>query len=626
MEESPSLFSLCLQTIARAAIEGHEILQNVSELPLHLIECLLTNVPPLALQSIHEKLAFNDVHPHKCEPWDKFCGCKKRGREMDISRSWEKLFKSRWPDYFEKRQLDKSFSRINEAELYKSVDCDMDWQQLYWEVHLQSCLDEVSEIALLPGFSGRLSDVNISDSINKHLGCLGSTCLGSHDYTRLSYHCKKFGHYLRNVRLQNVLCAPETSELLCSSELQNVVFCNLRSKRHVDGVCCFLDQNKKTLTSIKLLHCKLPPHALSEICDCISTEKTDHRIKHLSFVSSSLFEKGTVSSTRFLKFLLSGRSLLSLRLSDVQMEPKLGRLIFNTLCHSSSSLSVLDISDNNLMGWLSKSYEGTGGIPLSQLLPDVGLQSLQVVSLRGNNLSKDDAGNLKNVLLKMPKLSELDLSDNPLHDDGIKLLLPYFVQASEKSRCLACIKLENCSLSAVGVIELLMTLSSIKQPHSSLSIADNDLGSCIGGALAKFLRTSCINSLNVASVNLGSSGFQDFGNGLPEILRLVYLNMSKNRGGIAAAAFLSKILLKAPELLSVNAAHNFMPSESLNIICDALKGTKGKLRTLDLTGNEQLRQAAKNKPDLEKFTYLHKAVVILPSSGASLTVPYDDDP
>ena len=50
---------------------------------------------------------------------------------------------------------------------------------------------------------------------------------------------------------------------------------------------------------------------------------------------------------------------------------------------------------------------------------------------------------------------------------------------------------------------------------------------------------------------------------------------SENRGGIEAAKFLSKLLSQAPKLTEVNASSNLMPIESLNIICSALKLTRG---------------------------------------------------
>lgn len=91
-----------------------------------------------------------------------------------FNTAWRALFKLRWPDL---------------------VDCikPVDWQQMYWEAHLQkyahlvtqtfeclllfvhgfyswfspfvmlnSCLDEAAEIALIPSFNGCIGDIQIS--------------------------------------------------------------------------------------------------------------------------------------------------------------------------------------------------------------------------------------------------------------------------------------------------------------------------------------------------------------------------------------------------------------------------------------------------------------------------------
>lgn len=50
---------------------------------------------------------------------------------------------------------------------------------------------------------------------------------------------------------------------------------------------------------------------------------------------------------------------------------------------------------------------------------------------------------------------------------------------------------------------------------------------------------------------------------------------SKNRGGIETAKLLSLFMELAPELVSVNAAYNFMPDGSTAIVCSALKAARG---------------------------------------------------
>lgn len=41
---------------------------------------------------------------------------------------------------------------------------------------------------------------------------------------------------------------------------------------------------------------------------------------------------------------------------------------------------------------------------------------------RGNELRKDDADNLRYALAHIPNLEFLDISDNPIQDDGIRSL------------------------------------------------------------------------------------------------------------------------------------------------------------------------------------------------------------
>ncbi|KAL1206199.1 Histone-lysine N-methyltransferase SUVR5 [Cardamine amara subsp. amara] len=42
------------------------------------------------------------------------------------------------------------------------MESPADWQQLYWEKHLQNCVHEAAEVALRPTFSGRISSINVS--------------------------------------------------------------------------------------------------------------------------------------------------------------------------------------------------------------------------------------------------------------------------------------------------------------------------------------------------------------------------------------------------------------------------------------------------------------------------------
>lgn len=54
--------------------------------------------------------------------------------------------------------------------------------------------------------------------------------------------------------------------------------------------------------------------------------------------------------------------------------------------------------------------------------------------------------------------------------------MPYFVESHKRSSHWINLKFENCEISSAGATELLRTLSTLKRPLKSLSIAENYLG------------------------------------------------------------------------------------------------------------------------------------------------------
>lgn len=575
MREVPSLIYLCIEELKEELIHGDDdaVPAVVYELPCELFDTLVSRLPPLALQKLQTQMPFEDRNESNDHEFadDYFRNGRKRGRCCKFNTAWRALFKLRWPDL---------------------VDCikPVDWQQMYWEAHLQNCLDEAAEIALIPSFNGCIGDIQISDTILKCIGCDGQTNPLTSEYSKLSNHCQHFGCYTRCLRLQNILCTTETCHLLRNCELKSLVLRLIRSKEHIDGIWILLNQNSETLTSLEFIHCKL---------------------------SSDSLPVGLES------FLSSGRSLCSLKFSDNQLCRNFANMVFCTLLDVSSSISVLDISENNISGWLSNISRRSSSAPFSSFGIGKSLQSLRVLNLRDCNLRKGDAACLRHALVQMPNLEVLDISDNFIEDEGIRSLIPHFAEDFERCSSLADLNLENCELSCDGVTELLNTLSTFKGPLKSLSLADNFLGSQVAVALGKFLHTS-IEVLNVGGIGLGSSGFQELQEGIMEELKLVKINISKNHGGIETAKFLSKLVSLAPELTEVNAAYNVMPVESLTIICSALKVAKGNLEILDLSGNTWSNQPA-HVAMLSGIERDVRPILILTSSSAS-DAPHDDDP
>ncbi|KAJ7972552.1 Leucine-rich repeat, ribonuclease inhibitor subtype [Quillaja saponaria] len=597
----PSLLTLCMKALKKELVRGDDFVSVVSELPSELLDTLYMHLPPLALHKLQKQLPFDDQKEHDLGD-DGIRKKRKCGSNRYLDIAWKMLFKLRWPALFNHIQ-------------------PIDWQQIYWETHLQNCLDEAAETAVLPSFNGCIGEIQISDTILKHVGYEEQTNLPTSDHLKLSYHCEQFAYYTRYLRLQNVLCTTDISDLLRNSKLQSLVLRWIRSKEHIDGLCKLLNQHSKTLTTLEFVHCKFSPDFINALRDSLVTKSMQtHGIHHFSINTSSFLEPNTV--TGLVSFLSSGRSLCSLKLSDNHLSRNFAKLVFFTLLNVSSSLCVLDLSENNIAGCFSdfNCRPPTDSLPL---WITESLQSLHVLNLRGNNLRKDDAENLRYALVHMPNLEVLDISDNFIEDEGIRNLIPYLIGVSEKGSPLADLNLENCELTFTGVTHLLNTISTFKRPLKSLSIADNFLGSAVAAALGKFLVKS-VQVLNIGGIGLGSSGFQKLQDVTMEKSMLVKLNISKNRGGIETANFLSKLFSLAPELTAVNAAYNLMPVESLTIICSALKVAKGNLQHVDLTGNIwNYKQSHASM--LAEFQHNGKPILTLPSLSTA-AVPYDDDP
>ncbi|KDP26432.1 hypothetical protein JCGZ_17590 [Jatropha curcas] len=603
MAKVPSLISLVMEAIKRELLRGDDILPDVYELPSHLFDVLVTMLPPLALHKLQAQMPYENWNDYECSDGCSKIG-RKRGRSCNFDTAWKMLFQSRWPWLVDSNE-------------------SVDWQQTYWQTHLQNCLDEAAGLASTPSFDGYIADLEISDDILKSIGCEGH--LNPSTYSKLSYHFQQFGHFARCLRLQNVLCISETCQLLRNSKLESLALRWIRTKEYVDGLCQLLVQNSETLTSLELIHCSLSSTSVNAIFDSLEIKnKKTWVMQSFSVKATSFLETDAVSlPLSLVSFLSLGRSLCSLRFCGNYLDRKFAHMLFTVLVNASSSISLLDLSDNNIAGWLSNfNLASSSRLPSS---PERGksLQSLRVLNLRGNSLHKDDVESLRYALLCMPNLEILDLSDNPIEDEGIRCLIPYFVEPLERFSSLVELNLENCELSCDGVTQLLDTLSALQRPIKSLSLADNGLGSPVAGALGKFLSTS-IRELDIGGIGLGSAGFEELQKEMMADLKLVKINISKNRGGLETAKFLSKLMSSAPDIVSVDASYNLMPTESLIIICSALKAAKGNLECLDLNGNTWDWQQA-HASILAEFQHNGRPILILPLSRAT-DVPYDDDP
>uniref|UniRef100_A0ACD5W2K8 Uncharacterized protein n=1 Tax=Avena sativa TaxID=4498 RepID=A0ACD5W2K8_AVESA len=629
--QAPTLLSLCLKAVAAHMTadaagagrsggcanhfegfaqeheegDGHLSPEQVAKaLPWELLHQLASSLPPFALESLHHA-----AHARCCSATPitiRFGGPDgnkrgtKRSRCEDFNTVWQALFKFRWP-------------------LHDNL-VTVDWQQQYWEMHLQECLDEAAEAALLPLFRGSIREISMSAKI------MSSVYLSEdivQEYSRLSYHWTRLGSYASSLRLQNVLCTAEVCDMLQPSRLETLVFVRIISEPEVNGACLLLSCHAKTLLSLEFIHCQLYPAVMDKVCNSLcQLVSQNHEIQRLIIKSSRVGEsKSLTVSAGLLNFLSYAKSLQLLSLNDVKIQPSFAKMIIHTLLESSCCLQTLDISENNISGWLSTVDRSSTSFS-SALESNTSLNSLTVLNLRGNNLQESDMEDLSNILAKMSNLRSLDISDNPITDEGIRFLIPFFERALQRANPLWRLIADNCDFSSVGVTKLLECLTSVNKPLDMLSIADNHLGSSVAAKLVKFLG-SHVRELNVEDISLGPLGFQILEEALPRKVHLSHINISKNRGGIQTAHFISRLILQAPNLVSVNAGSNLLPPDSLEVICNALRQTACNLTRLDLMGNVHLSSDV--FPAAFEFKTHGKPILLIPSQQGSCS-PYDADP
>ncbi|KAK1353008.1 NACHT, LRR and PYD domains-containing protein 14 [Heracleum sosnowskyi] len=618
MREAPSLYSLCLDSIKDMILFGDDDLSCLYQLPTEIIDCLIPRLPAIALQKFQDALPLNHENGHEVASGSQ----RKRKRCDNFETAWMTLYKSRFSGFRLIKPADCSYCH---AKRIGTHDFRNEWQELYWNSHIQKCLSVAAEKAVLPYFEGCLGEIKIPDSI---LLSMGYKQCGSYlevDYSKLAYHCQHFGLYARYLTLQNVLLQTETCHLLRNSKLEALVVQWIKSKEQVEGVCKLLSQNIETMASLRFNHCKLSSEFVNAICESLLVKDLPtHRIQHFTFNTSRLLEADSISIPAGLKsFLSSARCLCTADFRDSELQQNFARMIFSALFDASSNIAFLDLSENNISGWLSH-FKWK---PSSHLHVNPGictLKSLCVLKLRGNNLRKDDADCLNYALFHMPNLETLDLGDNPIEDDGIMTLMPYFTRMAERITPLIDLNLEECKLTCHGIKILLQVLSSFKKPLNSLRIGDNNLGSEVGVQLGKFICTG-IKELHFHDIGINSSGFVEAQEQITGGVKLVFINIRGNPGGVGAAKFISKLIVLAPELIKIDASYNVLPAEAVPIISSSLEIAKGNLKHLDLTGNAMCSQPA-SIAMLKKYVVDGHIDIVLPVPNLTTQFPYDDDP
>lgn len=609
MPEVPSLVTLCIKAIKDAILDEDDNLPYVYRLPAELFDQILPVLPALALQNLQDAMpSFSSS-----DNWfsdDCLNPSRKRKRTENFDIAWKTLYQSRWP------VAEKSSASLVPKDVQYD-EATTDWQQIYWDKHLQNCLDATSETLAITLFDGYIGDVEIPDTLVISISSEGHVWK-SRSYFKFSYHLERFGVYARCLRLQSVHCVAEIGSLLRNSRLEFLEVNWLKSKGQVEGLCKLLEQNKETLTSVEFINWKLPANLVSAICNSLHVKGSETSvIKSFSVKRSSILDSSHFPLPLGMESLLEGtsRNLTSLTLSDNHMWWKTAKLVFDILLETESRIKVLDLSENNIAGWLSH-FKWRSDLQINKYL-----NSLRVLNLRSNNLHKDDVDCLKRAMVYMPKLEILDLSENPIQDDGIRILIRYLVEKSKSDTPLVELHVEHCTITRVGGRRLIRALASLPVPLKSLSIGDNSLSSETGTYLGRLLRSG-IQEIDVNSTGLGSSGLFDAQKEIRGELSLVSINISGNKGGIRAPLFLSKVIAHAPKLISVKASNNWIFEESLPTIISCIKASNGKLEVLDLQQNP-LGEKPEIASILAEFQINGKPNILISSPTATL---YDNDP
>ncbi|KAI7752879.1 hypothetical protein M8C21_011595, partial [Ambrosia artemisiifolia] len=274
MPEVPSLITLCIGAIRDAILDENGNLFYVYQLPSELFDQLLSNLPPLGLQNLQDAMPSGS----SSENWFSDTGIRpsrKRKRYDNFDIMWRARYKLRWP-------------------IVEHDECTADWQQIYWEKHLQNCLDATAETVSITRYDGSLGDVEIADALLKYVSYEGHVSR-SRSHSKLAFHCERFGPYARRLRLQSVHCVADIGHLLRNCQLEYLEIHWLKSKEQVDGLCKLLEKKKDTLASLEFVHCKLPANLVTAICESLHVKGFETNviksfsIKRSSFLACSYF-------------------------------------------------------------------------------------------------------------------------------------------------------------------------------------------------------------------------------------------------------------------------------------------------------------------------------------------------
>ncbi|XP_037116564.1 LOW QUALITY PROTEIN: uncharacterized protein LOC119128354 [Syngnathus acus] len=364
----------------------------------------------------------------------------------------------------------------------------------------------------------------------------------------------------------------------------------------VEALAAGLAKPQCTLQVLKLYHCQLSKKSCEALASVLSSSRT---LSHLDLSSNDLRDDGLEALTAGLakpQCTLEVLGLYCCKLSTKSCEA------LASVLSSPGSLNHLDLSGNDLHD--HGLYALSAGLAKPRC-------TLQVLKLRGCQLSKKSCEALASVLSSPGSLRELDLAYNDLRDDGLEAL----AAGLAKPQCtLQVLWLRNCQLSKKSCEALASVLSS---PGSlrELDLSWNDLHDdgleVLAAGLAKpqctlqvlrlrkcqLSKKSCealasvlsssrtLSHLDLSWNNLRDDGVEALAAGLAkpqctlQVLKLCYCQLSKK-----SCEALASVLSSPGSLRELELGYNDLCDDGLEALAAGLAKPQCTLQVLKLRG------------------------------------------